>query len=453
MIMNIEKEVTERYRARTTESRNRHEIARRYLPGGETRSATFFYPYPTHMARGEGCYLYDVDGNEYIDYLNNYGSLIHGHAYPAIVEAAIEQVQNGTVLGAAAELQTKLAALLCERIPSVDMVRFCNSGTEATLMATRAARAHTGRDMLIKMEGGYHGFHDFLSVNITPSGVTEGRLPTQVEWRGVPASVAGDVLIARFNDLDSVAALLDDYSDRVAAVITEPMLGPAGMIPPEEGFLGGLRELTVESDVLLIFDEILTYRLSRGGLQALQAVEPDITALGKVIGGGLPVGAFGGSEEIMSYFDPDHPRTVIHSGTFSGNNITMATGLAAMEDYDQSAIERINGLGERLRQGLESAFLAAGIRGLATGIGSLINVHFGELGMSSVVGTAEPTASDQMLRLLHLELLNRGIHIGTRGIFTISTPMTESLIDETLEAFAGALEELKPTAVESAAVD
>ena len=404
-------------------------------------------------ARGDGCYLYDVDGNEYIDYLNNYGSLIHGHAYRPIVEAANEQLLNGTVLGSAAEPQTRLAKLLCERIPSVDMIRFCNSGTEATMMATRAARAHTGRDMLIKMEGGYHGFHDFVSVNITPSGVAEGRLPTQVEWRGVPASVANDVLIARFNDLDSVAALLDDRADQVAAVISEPMLGPAGMIPPEEGFLTGLRDLTAQSDVLLIFDEILTYRLNHGGLQALQAVEPDITALGKVIGGGLPVGAFGGSKEIMSYFDPDHPKTVIHSGTFSGNNITMAAGIAAMEDYDQATIDRINGLGDRLREGLESAFHTAGIHGRATGIGSLTNIHFGEPGLSSVVGTAEPTRHDQMARLVHLELLNRGIHIGTRGIFTISTPMTESHIDQSLQAFAGALEILKPIAVELAAVE
>jgi glutamate-1-semialdehyde 2,1-aminomutase len=440
----ILQKILDTYKDRTPNSRAHHEKAGLVLPGGDTRSATYFSPYPVYMEKGRGCRLYDADGNEYLDMLGNYTSLIHGHALPAIVEAIREQALKGTVFGAAAAIQYRHAEHLCKRLPSVDSIRYCNSGTEASLFAIRAARAFSGRDRIIKIDGGYHGGHDLAEVNNIANIETDGP-PKATVHAGIPASVLQDVEIVPFNDLTAVASVLETDADRIAAIIVEPVLGAGGVIPPQPAYLAGLRELADRFRVLLIFDEVITFRLSSGGMQKLTGVMPDLTSLGKIIGGGLPAGAFGGRSDIMAIFDPAHPKALTHSGTFNAANIVMAAGLCALNSLDQPAIDRINSLGERLRAGFQTAFSEAGIRGQVTGIGSLNQVHWcGDAPQNARDAARAMADAGPLPGLLHLELINRGIYSAKRGMFIISTPMSEVEIDKTAAAFAGALDMLKP---------
>jgi len=440
----IKEEIFLTYGERTQGAKARDQKAKSRLPGGDTRTATYFFPYPPYMVEGRGCCLYDCDGNEYIDFLNNYTSLIHGHAHPRIVEAARTQLEKGTVLGGPAEIQFKHAEHLCGRVPSLEMIRYCNSGTEATLFALRAARAHTGKDGLIKMDGGYHGSHDAVDVNVMPDTSGADTPLAHVE-RGVPQSVLNDVCIVPFNDLPAVEKALKAHKERIAAVIVEPVMGAGGGIPPEPGYLQGLRELTRQHDVLLIFDEIISFRMHRGGMQARLGVTPDITALGKIIGGGFPVGAFGGKREIMERFSPFHPENIAHSGTFNGNNITMAAGLAAMELYDQAEADRLNALGDRMRSGFKNAMDRVGLHGQVLGMGSVVVVMWRRGKNINARHSVESVMSGGALpSLIHLEMLNRGIYFAGRGMFAVSTPMTGKEIDRAVSAFEGALEKLKP---------
>jgi glutamate-1-semialdehyde 2,1-aminomutase len=440
----ISQKILDTYRGKTPGSKAHQEKAARYLPGGDTRTATYFAPYPVYMENGSGCYLYDVDGNAYLDMLGNYTSLIHGHAFPAIVEAIREQALNGTVFGSAGAIQYLHAEHLCRRIPGMDMIRYCNSGTEATLFVIRAARAFTGKEGIIKIDGGYHGGHDLAEVNILPDIETDGP-PNASVRAGVPASVLQDVRVVPFNDLAAVASLLETDAERIAAIIVEPVLGAGGVIPAQKGYLAGLRELTDRFRVLLIFDEVITLRLSTGGMQALTGVTPDLTSLGKIIGGGLPVGAFGGRADIMARFDPAHPQAIFHSGTFNAANMVMAAGLSALKALDKAAIDRINALGERLKEGFNVAFKQIGLRGQVTGIGSLNQVHWcdGPLNNARETGRAL-AAAGELPGLLHLEMMNRGVYSAKRGMVVISTPMTDAAIDQATAAFSGALDMLKP---------
>ncbi len=443
--------IYQRYEARTASSRRRDEEAQQYLPGGDTRIATYYAPYPTYMSRGQGCTLIDADGKEYIDFLNNYTSLIHGHAHPAVVEVAADQVMRGTVFGAAAEPQIQLARMITERVPSIDLMRFTNSGTEATMMALRTARAFTGKNVIVKIDGGYHGSHDYVEVNIWPDTSTD-RLPTaHVEGRGVPASVLNEIMVAPFNDLGGLESILAQHADVIAAVIIEPIPNSGGMVPPQPGYLAGVRQLCDQFGVLLIFDEIVTFRLHSGGMQTVEGVQPDLTALGKIIGGGFPVGAFGGKREIMNHFNPRHPQFIMHTGTFNGNNMTMTAGIAALEYLPQTAIDRINGLGDRLRTGITAAFRSAGMAGQALGWGSLLQIHWTDAPITAPREAALGVrAAGHLPELLHLELLNQGVHIGARGLMCVSTPMMEAEITTTLDRFGAALATLQPYVAEKA---
>lgn len=436
--------ILDTYEQKTKESRAYDMLARDYLPGGDTRSSCYYRPYPVCMVRGEECHLYDRDGNEYLDFLSNHTCIIHGHAHPRIIEAAREQMERGTIFGAPSEIQHAYARHLCERVPSMDTVRFCNSGTEATLFALRAARAFTGRDAILKMNGGYQGTHDVAEVNLHPD-VDFDDLPTSNVTPGVPASTMNDVVIAPFNDLEATEILLKQHKDRLAAIIVEPILGAAGMISPRPDYLKGLRELTNQYDILLIFDEVISFRIHRGGMQALEGVTPDLTALGKMIGGGFPIGAFGGRNDIMHVFHPDHPNAVLHGGSFNGNNVSMGAGLIALDLYDQPAVDRINGLGNRLRQGFEDAYKAAGIKMSISGQGSLLGVHWcpdaPQNARQAVLGKS---GAGELPRLLHLEMVNQGIHSAPGGLYIVSVPMAEPEIDKAVEAFASALNLLKP---------
>jgi glutamate-1-semialdehyde 2,1-aminomutase len=441
--------ILSRFAERTRGSRAFSARARRVLPGGDTRTSTYYAPYPAYMERGEGCHVYDCDGNRYLDLLNNYSALIHGHAHPPTVEAIREQASKGTVLGAPCRVGVSHAELLCERVPSLDSVRYCNSGSEATLFALRAARAFSGKDGIVKIEGGYHGTHDYAEVSIAPDLEGDDLPRGHLASRGVPASVLDEVFVVPLNQLEAVEAVLDQHGDRIAAVIIEPQLGAGGGVAAQADYLHGLRRLADRHDVLLIFDEIRTFRLDLGGLQRQHGVIPDITALGKFIGGGLPVGAFGGREEIMTLFDPTRPGYLKHAGTFNGNNITMAAGLATLEDYGAEAIARLNGLGERLERRLNEVLAAVGIRGRAVGTGSLLSLHWQEekAATSREVKAAARAARD-VPKLLHLEMLNRGVFCAARMDFYLSTAVSEAEVDTAAHAFWGALETLKPYVAE-----
>ena len=448
----IENEITRQYRARTGGSLARHEMAQAYLPAGDTRAATFFTPYPTYMTAGEGAWLRDCDGNRYLDMLNNFTSLVHGHAQPEIVEQAADQLTRGTAFGTAAEPQVALAKLLIERVPGIDMLRFTNSGTEATMMMMRAARAFTGRDIIVKMDGGYHGSHDFVEVSVSADLEAEAQPAARLEGRGVPAAVLNAVMVAPYNDLEAMADLLEKHHERVAGIIIEPLPNAGGLVPPQPGYLRGLRELADAYGVLLLFDEIVTLRLSHGGFQQIAGLQPDMTAMAKIIGGGFPVGAFGGREAIMQLFNPlIDSHALFHSGTFNGNNVTMTAGLEAMRRLDERAIGRINSLGEKLRDGINQIFAEQGVRAQCLGYGSLQQVQWTDAPLVTLADARRAGEDTGKLReLLHLELLNRGVYTSNRGLFSISTPMREAEIGLALAAFADAVARLKPYMREAA---
>jgi glutamate-1-semialdehyde 2,1-aminomutase len=326
----------------------------------------------------------------------------------------------------------------------VEQVRFCNSGTEATLNAIRAARAFTGRDKILKMEGGYHGSHETVEVSISPglseAGPAKRPLPV-AEGAGISRAVLGDVIVAPFNDLTATASLIREERDHLAAVIIEPMLGSTGMIPATHEFLRGVRAVTRECNVLLIADEVITFRLDWGGAQAIYDIEPDLTAFAKIIGGGFPVGAFGGRRDIMALFSPTGSR-ISHSGTFNGNPVTMAAGVAAMQLLTKQEIARINTLGERLARGMREAFDEVGLVGQVTGMGSTLNVHLTPLPVVDYRSGA--TVAKKASWLLHLALLNRGVFSVPRGMFCISTPMDNQIVDDTIIRFTDALKQVRP---------
>ncbi len=430
---------------RTTGSGEWDARAKKSMPGGDTRASSYYTPYPAYMVRGDGCYLYDYDENKYLDFLNNYTSLIHGHGHPATLSAIQEQAVRGTVLGSAAEVTVEHAEMMCDRVPSLESVRYCNSGTEATHLAMRAARAFTGKEVIVKMDGGYHGSHDYVQVNVQPDTETDGLPQRKLTTRGVPAAVLEGMRVVPFNDLDALEDVLRAHHDEIAGVIMEPVIGAGGGVEPEPGYLQGVRRLADRYGVLLIFDEILTFRLDVGGVQAAFDVTPDLTSIAKFIGGGLPLGAFGGRQEIMAPFDPTHPDTIPHNGTFNGNNITMAAGIATMREYEAEEVARINQLGQRLKDGFNRAFQAEGVKVRAVGQGSIVRIHWsdGEIRTARDAVSAQ-SAAQALPKLLHMELMNRDIFSAPRCQFAISTPMTEQEIDTAVAVMGQCLEAAKP---------
>lgn len=416
------------YRQRTPKSAALFAQAQRTLPGGDTRTSTTFGPYPSYIARGEGARLWDVDGNELLDCLNNYTSLIHGNAFPPIVEAARKQIELGTAFGAPNEYQVRLAALLVERVPSVELVRFANSGTEATMQAIRAARAFTGRDAIVKIVGGYHGTHDSVFAGA-----------------GVPQATQDNTLQVAYNDLAALERVVSERGQEIAAFIVEPVMGSVGFIPAERDYLQAARKLTEAHSILLIMDEVMTFRLDYGGTQAIYDVRPDLTAFAKIIGGGFPVGAFGGRADIMELFNPTNAK-INHAGTFNGNPVTLAAGYTAMEHLTREKLAHANALGDALRQGFADVLAEQGIKGQVTGLGSFVGVHL----------TAEPVrdaASAMRVRprlrqCIHLGMLNRGIHASSGNIFNMSTVMTTEDVNAIIAAFQDALLELRPAIAE-----
>jgi glutamate-1-semialdehyde 2,1-aminomutase len=432
--------IVDRYLARTPKSAQRNAEAAKSMPGGDTRSTAWFQPYPPFVAEGHGAAFTDIDGNRYIELLNNYTSLIHGHAHPAVVEAIQQQVARGSAFAAPHEATMRLAQLLVERMPSLDLIRFANSGTEAVMMAIRVARAFTGRPLIAKAEGGYHGTWDDITVSVAPpldkAGPVERPTP-YLDSKGLNPKVAETTVVIPFNDIEGARAILEPVGDRLACVIVEPVMGAGGMIPCEPEYLTGLRDLTHELGALLVLDEVISLRLAPGGAQSLYGVEADLTTMAKIIGGGLPVGAFGGREEIMETCDPSRAGHVPHYGSFNGNPATMAGGLAAMELYTADEYDRINALGDRLREGVNALGAELGLSVQATGMGSLLNIHLvdGPITTKRDVGRVDPAHA----RLFHLACLNEGLFPAGRGLISISTAMDETKVDEALEGIRNAV--------------
>jgi glutamate-1-semialdehyde 2,1-aminomutase len=412
------------YVDRTPGSRSLNEEFRRWLPGGDTRSITWFAPYPVLIDHAAGHELVDADGRSYIDLLNNYTALVHGHAHPRIVEAITEQARRGTVYPAPHAGQAALAAELVRRVESVERVRFTNSGSEAVMQSIKAARAFTRRPLLVKADGGYHGSWD--QVPLTAA---------EAHGQGTPAEVAGLVRFVPYNDLDALGALLAREGDRVAAILLEPVMGE-GVIAASAEYLHGVRELATAYGALMVLDEVVTFRLAEGGRQQTLGVSPDLTTFGKVIGGGLPVGAVGGSERVMSVFDPSRPDALHHSGTFNGNTLTTAAGLVSLELLTRSEIERIDALGASLADGLREAIGAHGLRGCVTRCGSLLHLHFDVETEPSAFG--DLALDSPTLAHMHLACMEEGLFIAPRGLLNTSTAMDEAAVTEAVARFARA---------------
>jgi glutamate-1-semialdehyde 2,1-aminomutase len=431
----LEREI-QRYLARTPKSRELQADAAQVLPGGSSRGTAYFAPYPFFAEGGEGHYVYDVDGNRYLDFMLNATSLILGHAHPAIVEGLGVQASRGTAFSTPTVSQVRLARLLCDRIPSMDTVRFANSGTEATLMAIRAARAFTGRPKLAKFEGGYHGAHEHVAVSVhPPADRLDPRGPTAIpEYPGLPAGVLQDVIVLPYNDLEASARLLRAHAPELACLVMEPIVSAFGYVPGRPEFLRGIRKLTEELGIVLIYDEVQSLRVAPGGAQELFGVTPDLTCLGKIIGGGLPVGAFGGRRDIMGQFDPTGAGArVAHAGTFNANPMTMVAGEIVMRTLTPEIYRRLADLGESLRAKLRAAFAELGVPAQVTGVASLFGMHFTATPVTDY--RAVLTGDRELTRAVFIGLLNEGVLLQTSGAGALGVTTGEAEVD----ALVGAL--------------
>jgi glutamate-1-semialdehyde 2,1-aminomutase len=399
------------YLARTPGSAALFERATRSLPGGSTRTTIFSAPYPPYMVRGEGIRTWDVDGNEYRDFLGSYTSLILGHAHPEVVAAVEAQVRRGSAFAAPTETEIELAEELRRRLPSIERIRFTNSGTEATMFALRAARAFTGRDLVARFEGSYHGTHDTVLAG-TP---------------GIPVATSELVIELPWGDLDGIERAIGGRERELAAIIIEPVQGAGGVRAAEPAFLHALRELTSRIGALLVFDEVIAFRIGPNGAQGrLGGVRPDLTTLGKIIGGGYASGAFGGREEVMAQFDARAPRSLVHGGTFNGNPVAAAAGLATLRHLTPERYERLERAGDRLRSTLAVAFAREGLDARADGIASIFQVFPGS-SLEAPEGLTPQSA-------LFLGLLVDGFQLAPRGMGALATPATDADIDDLTQA-------------------
>ena len=407
-----------RYVAANPRSRARHVEAAGALPGGNTRSILFYPPFPVTMARGEGARLWDLDGHEYLDFLGEYTAGLYGHSDP-VIRAAVEQaLADGILLGAPNRHEAELAALMCARFPSCELVRFCNSGTEANLNALSGARAATGRSHILAFEGAYHG--GMLSFAHGPSAM----------------SIPFPYVFARYNDLEGTLALIEEHAQELAAIIIEPMMGAGGCIAAEPEFLRGLRAAATRHGIILIFDEVMTSRLSPGGLQAALDIIPDLTTFGKYLGGGMSFGAFGGRRAIMGRFDPSRPDALPHSGTYNNNVLTMAAGVAGLARvFTPEAADALSAQGERFKARLNAIGDRQRVPVQVTGVGSILCMHFQREAIRQPDDTLHTPPAARAL--FHLEMLARGFYVARRGFIALSLPLTGADYD----AFAAAFED------------
>jgi glutamate-1-semialdehyde 2,1-aminomutase len=412
-----------------------------YMPGGVNSPVRAFKSVnmdPVFMERGKGSKIYDIDGNEYIDYVLSWGPLILGHADEEVVKALKETAELGTSFGAPNEMETKLAKLVIDRVPSIEVVRMVNSGTEATMSALRLARGYTGRNKIVKFEGCYHGHGDSLLIK-AGSGVATLGLP---DSPGVPEGIAQNTITVPYNDLESLQVAFDQFGEDIACVIVEPVAGNMGVVPPQKGFLEGVRKITEQHGSLLIFDEVMTgFRVDFECAQGYFGVIPDLTCLGKVIGGGLPVGAYGGKREIMQQIAPSGP--IYQAGTLSGNPLAMAAGYATLSQLTKDSYDYFKKLGDMLASGISEAAEHYGINHTINRAGSMIGFFF----------TNQDVINYETAKLSNLDhfnscfrtMLHQGVSLPPsqfEGLF-LSTAHTEDDINKTVNAFRKAFSELK----------
>ena len=401
--------------------------AARALPGGNTRSVLHFPPFPLFAARSEGCRVHDLDGHVAIDFVGEFTAGLCGHDDPTIRAAVEAALARGWVNGAQIEAEAQFAEALCARFPSLERVRFCNSGTEANLMALTTARVTTGRPAIMAFRGGYHG-----GVLLFKDGPSRQNAPFPT-------------VMADYNDADGTRTLIAAHAAELAAIIVEPMLGSGGCIPADPAFLHMLRAESARHGIVLIFDEIMTSRLAPGGLQEVHGVLPDLTTLGKYLGGGFPFGAFGGRAEILDRYDPARPDALLHAGTFNNNPFTMNAGLATVTQvYTPDRARALNASGERLRARLQAVADARGMPLRFSGVGSMIGLHVAAGPVARVSDPRDDAVAQDVKSLIHLELLQRGIYVARRGMIVLSLPMTEREHDALAAALDAVLDESGP---------
>jgi glutamate-1-semialdehyde 2,1-aminomutase len=401
-------------------SLQRHRAAAESMPGGNTRTVLFFTPYPLCFVRGAGARLWDVDGHEYVDFLGEYTAGLYGHSHPVITDAIRRALDDGIALGGHTPHEAVLAAAVKSRFASVDLMRFCNSGTEANLLAISAARLFTRRNKILAFAGGYHGSVLSFPYTAPPGGTINVPFP---------------VVLAPYNDLAATEALIAANAKDLAAIIIEPMLGGGGCIQAAPEFLAALRQACDRHGIVLIFDEVMTSRLSPGGLQQLRGIRPDLTSFGKYLGGGLPTGAFGGRDDIMQRFDPRRPDAVAHAGTFNNNVLTMAAGAAGLTRvYTPEAAVALNRSGDALRERLNDLIRRRGAKAVVSGCGSMMNVHPG-IDRPPRAPADIAKIPGPLRDIFHFDMLARGIHVARRGMINLSLPMTEQDFDRLAGAF------------------
>ena len=418
------------YEKNTPNSHTKHIAASKVMPGGNTRTTQWMDPYPFFVDNAEGMYINDIDNNNYLDFMLNATTLILGHTHPEIVKTLTKQVQEGTVYSVPTEGQSKLADILVERVPSFEKVRFTNSGTEATMMAIMAARSFTKKTKIAKLEGGYHGTHDHVSVSVYPKkeDLNIDTHPGIPEYSYQPKSILDDVIVLPYNNIEKSKELISIHKEDLACVIMEPIISNFGYLPLDIEFIRFIRDITEELGILLIFDEIQSFRVASGGAQESFDITPDMTTLGKIIGGGLPVGAFGGKEEIMELFDPTSLNyDIAHAGTFNGNPLTMEAGVTVMENLTENNFNKMNELGETLRIKLSSVFNEIDLPVQVTGYGSLFGINFNDNQIRDYRSFIENNS--EMTKILFSYLRNKGILLQLKNAGALNILMSEKEID------------------------
>jgi len=425
--------------------------ALKIMPGGCSRNTILRKPHPAYADYGEGCYLVDVEGNRRIDFANNMASLIHGHAQSKVVNAVTAQLQKGSAYTMATEVEIDFAEHMCNRSAGFEKIRFVNSGTEAVMSCLKAARAYTGRAKIAKGEGAYHGLYDYAEVSQTAQPDNWGDLskPSSVPVAyGTPASALQEVVIIPFNDPERAIAILEQHADELACVLIDPLPHRIGLIAASDEFVDALYQWTRRHDALLVFDEVITFRTRYGGAQEKYAVRPDLTAMGKMIGGGFPVGALAGRAEVMDVMNPLAEKVLFpHSGTFSANPVTMTAGLVSMQMFDHNAVERMNALGEYARDSIREAIKLADAPACVTGGGSMFRLHMkAEVPQNYRASFSTPVETRRTRQLLDY-LFKNGIMMINTCTGTLSTAMNKSHIDQLSETLLAGLRQIQDEAV------
>lgn len=434
--------------ATSQRSRAVFQRALRVMPGGVSRNAVLRKPHPSYLAHASGCRVTDIEGVTRLDFANNMASLIHGHAHPAITEAVTRQLARGTALNMGTEVEVEYAEHIVGRSRSFEKVRFVNSGTEAVMCCLKAARAFTGRPMIAKVEGAYHGTYDYAEVSQTasPSSWGGADAPTSVPvCRGTPRSALDEVVVLPFNDAERALALLEPHADTIACVLIDPLPHRVGMCPASRGFIEALHAWCRRHGALLVFDEVITFRSEFGGAQEWYDHRPDLTALGKIIGGGFPVGAVAGRAEVMSVLDPFAEKVLFpHSGTFSANPVTMTAGLTAMRLWTRDEVARLNALCARARTQISQAIRDAAVPACVTGAGSMFRIHF-KPHEPADYRAAFPTPRENAAKQALLDdLFDHGVMLIETCSGTLSTPMGQAEVDQFTETLSAGLRRIRP---------